>query len=109
MYQYYVKIVPTRYKGLNKKEIESNQYSVTEHMRHLSPGSGKGLPGLYFYYEISPVQAEFEEKRRGSFFSFITNVCALVGGAFSVMGIVEVFVCWFATKWLASYSPDLIR
>ena len=92
MYQYYIKVVPTRYKGLNKKEIESNQYSVTEHMRHLSPGSGKGLPGLYFYYEVSPVQAIFEEKRMSNFLSFLTNVCAIVGGAFSVMGIVDVLV-----------------
>ncbi len=40
MYQYYVKVVPTRYKYLAGNEIESNQYAVTEHMRHLSPGSG---------------------------------------------------------------------
>lgn len=92
MYQYYIKVVPTRYQGLNKNEIESNQYSVTEHMRHLSPGSGKGLPGLYFYYEVSPVQAIFEERRKSNFFSFLTNVCAIVGGAFSVMGIVDVLL-----------------
>jgi endoplasmic reticulum-Golgi intermediate compartment protein 3 len=40
MYQYYVKVVPTKYKYITGKEIESNQYAVTEHMRHLSPGSG---------------------------------------------------------------------
>jgi hypothetical protein len=92
MYQYYIKVVPTTYKALGKAPIESNQYSVTEHMRHLSPGSGRGLPGIYFYYELSPVQAKFEEKRRGKFLSFITNVCAIVGGAFSVMGIVDALV-----------------
>jgi hypothetical protein len=42
MYQYYVKVVPTRYKGLGGAEIESNQYAVTEHMRHLSPGEYAG-------------------------------------------------------------------
>ena len=94
MYQYFIKVVPTRYQGLHKKEIESNQYSVTEHMRHLSPGSGKGLPGLYFYYEVSPVQAIFEERRKNKFLSFLTNVCAIVGGAFSVMGIVDVLVSY---------------
>jgi hypothetical protein len=45
MYQYYVKVVPTTYKPLRGKEIISNQFAVTEHLRHLSPGSGRGLPG----------------------------------------------------------------
>eukprot|EP01041_Mallomonas_annulata_P001094 gene1094-2128_t len=86
MYQYYIKVVPTRYKRADGSEVESNQYSVTEHLRHLAPGSGRGLPGLYFYYEVSPIQAVFQEKRKG-FLPFLTSVCAIVGGAFTVMGI----------------------
>ena len=92
MYQYYVKVVPTRYKALySQTEIQSNQYSVTEHMSHLSPGSGRGLPGVYFYYEVSPIQALFEEKR-GGVMGFLTSCCAIVGGAFSVMGLVDIFL-----------------
>ena len=92
MYQYYIKVVPTRYKALGDAvEIESNQYAVTEHMRHLSPGSGRGLPGVYFYYELSPIQASFEEKR-GGLLRFLTSVCAIVGGMFTVMGLVDGFV-----------------
>ena len=34
-------------------------------MSHLSPGSGRGLPGIYFHYEVSPIHAIFEEKRGG--------------------------------------------
>lgn len=99
MYQYYIKIVPTHYQALGKLPIESNQYSVTEHMRHLSPGSGRGLPGLYFYYEISPISALVRERRRGSFFPFLTSCCAILGGVFTVMGLVDVvlgsLVAWF--------------
>ena len=47
------------------------QYSVTEHMSHLSPGSGRGLPGIYFHYEVSPIHAIFEEKRGGMYFVFM--------------------------------------
>jgi hypothetical protein len=92
MHQYYVKVVPTRYRELGKKEdIISNQYSVTEHLRHLAPGSGRGLPGVYFYYETSPVQAVFEEQRGGGggFMRLLTNVAAIVGGTFTVMGLVD--------------------
>ena len=89
MYQYYIKVVPTKYKKYNDvNEIESNQYAVTEHLRHLSPGSGRGLPGVYFYYELSPVLAVFEETR-GTFLRFITSVCAILGGLFTVMGLVD--------------------
>ena len=43
MYQYYMKVVPTTYTYLHGKEnIESNQFSVTEHLRHVNPGSGRG-------------------------------------------------------------------
>ena len=91
MHQYYVKVVPTTYKKLGAVHaIESNQYSVTEHSRHLSPASDRGLPGVYFYYEISPVQAAFEEKRSTRTLArFVTSVCAIVGGLFTVMGLVE--------------------
>ena len=99
MYQYYIKVVPTRYKALGKAEFESNQYSVTEHVRHLSPGSGRGLPGIYFYYEISPISALIKEKRKGALLPFITSCCAILGGVFTVMGLVDVilgsFVAWF--------------
>ena len=98
MYQYYIKVVPTRYKGYKKRIIESNQYAVTEHMRHVSPGSGRGLPGVYFYYEVSPVEAVFEEKYKGSIWQFLTSVCAIVGGSFVVMGLVDVFVQYFGEK-----------
>lgn len=104
MYQYYIKIVPTRYQALGKSEIESNQYAVTEHLRHLSPGSGRGLPGVYFYYEISPISATVTEKRRGSILPFLTSCCAILGGVFTVMGLVDVclgsVIAWFQTKLL---------
>lgn len=35
-------VVPTRYRFLNGTVIQTNQYSVTEHLRHVNPGSGRG-------------------------------------------------------------------
>eukprot|EP00981_Chlorochromonas_danica_P012319 scaffold4815_cov184-Ochromonas_danica.AAC.7 len=94
MYQYFVKVVPTQYKQLGKEVIQSNQYTVTEHMSRLAPGSGRGLPGVYFFYEVSPIQALIEEKER-SWLHFITSVCAIVGGAYSLMGIVDAALVYF--------------
>uniref|UniRef100_A0A7S0GAV9 Endoplasmic reticulum vesicle transporter C-terminal domain-containing protein n=1 Tax=Proboscia inermis TaxID=420281 RepID=A0A7S0GAV9_9STRA len=88
MYQYYITIVPTMYKFLDGRVTETNQFHVTEHMRHVNPGSGRGLPGVFFFYEFSPLHVVFEESRRG-WTHFFTGVCAAVGGVFTVMGIFD--------------------
>uniref|UniRef100_A0A7S4IKK9 Endoplasmic reticulum vesicle transporter C-terminal domain-containing protein n=1 Tax=Odontella aurita TaxID=265563 RepID=A0A7S4IKK9_9STRA len=88
MYQYYVQVVPTVYRKLDGTEIATNQYSVTEHMRHVTPGSGRGLPGVFIFYEVSALHVEMEEYRRG-WIRFLTSVCAAVGGVFTVMGMAD--------------------
>lgn len=91
MYQYYIKIVPTLYKFLNGTTIQTNQYSVTEHMRHVSPSSNRGLPGVYFFYEVSALHVEIEEHRQG-WIRFLTSVAAVIGGVFSAMGAADGFM-----------------
>lgn len=46
MHQYYLQVVPTEYRYLNGTVVRTNQYSVTEHTRNVSPGSNRGLPGV---------------------------------------------------------------
>lgn len=88
MFQYYLQVVPTKYSFLNGTTIETFQYSVTEHTRHVNPGSNRGLPGVFFFYEVSALHVEFEEYVRG-WTHFFTGVCAAVGGAFTVMGMLD--------------------
>mmetsp|Transcript_6945 Transcript_6945/g.14291 ORF Transcript_6945/g.14291 Transcript_6945/m.14291 type:complete len:411 (+) Transcript_6945:81-1313(+) len=89
MYQYYFKIVPTLVKFRNGTSIQTNQYSVTEHMRHVNPGSGRGLPGVFFFYEISPLHVEIVEGYRKGYIAFFTSVCAIVGGVVTTMGLLD--------------------
>lgn len=91
MYQYYIQIVPTLYKFLNGTTIQTSQYSVTEHMRHVTPGSDRGLPGVYFFYEVSALHVEIEEELLG-YSRFLTSVAAVVGGFVSVMKMADAFV-----------------
>ena len=86
------KIVPTRYKFLNGTVIETNQYSVTEHLRHVNPGGGRGLPGVFFFYEISPLHVEITESYRKGWIAFFTSVCAIVGGVVTIMGMIDQFL-----------------
>ena len=45
IYQYFLKVVSTEFKYHTGKVLDTNQFSVTEHFRPVSPRSGKGFPG----------------------------------------------------------------
>merc|ERR1711998_297774 len=91
MFQYFVKIVPTKYEKVNSEVLNSNQYSVTYHFRGLDQAAGRGLPGVFVFYDLSPIMCTFTETRP-SFATFLTSVCAIVGGVFTVAGIVDKMV-----------------
>lgn len=90
MYQYFIKVVPTTYEHYSGSVLNTNQFSVTEHFKPISGGS-HGLPGVFFMYELSPIMVKFQEHRR-SFAHFLTGVCAIVGGVFTVAGLVDSFI-----------------
>ena len=67
----------------------TNQFSVTQHMKYIRFDRGQhGLPGVFFMYDISPMMIRVYEERR-SFMHFLTGVCAIVGGVFTVAGMVD--------------------
>ena len=98
-------MVPTLYRFLNGTTIQTNQYSVTEHLRHVNPGSGRGLPGVFFFYEVSPLHVEISEVYRKGWIAFFTSVCAIVGGVVTVMGMFDHFL--FAST--RDKTPNLAR
>jgi len=95
MYQYYLKIVPTRYRKINGQSINTNQYSVTTHKKAVTQKLGDtGLPGVFFMFEISPILVQMKESRR-SFTHFLTGVCAIIGGIFTVAGMIDSLIFSF--------------
>ncbi|KVI10936.1 endoplasmic reticulum-Golgi intermediate compartment protein 3-like [Cynara cardunculus var. scolymus] len=90
MYQYFIKVVPTIYTNIRGYKIQSNQFSVTEHYKSREMGQ-RSLPGVFFFYDLSPIKVTFTETH-ASFLHFMTNVCAIVGGIFTVAGIVDSFI-----------------
>ncbi|XP_070533069.1 endoplasmic reticulum-Golgi intermediate compartment protein 3-like isoform X2 [Ptychodera flava] len=93
MYQYFVKIVPTTYTNINGHSTRSNQFSCTKHEKvvstSLASASGEhGLPGVFVLYEFAPIMVKYTEKHR-SFMHFLTGVCAIVGGVFTVAGLID--------------------
>lgn len=89
MFQYYIKIVPTSYVNLDGSVIHSNQFSVTKHKKVVSVMSGEsGMPGAFFQYELSPLMVKYTEKRQ-SLGHFLTNICAIVGGVYTVASLID--------------------
>ena len=90
VYQYRLSVVPARYKsgGINARVVDSNDYSVTDHYRGFDPTQTQSLPGLFFFYDLSPLRVEIEERRMG-FFQFLSNVAAIIGGVSAVMTIID--------------------
>lgn len=81
-------VVPTIFKGVRGRTIDSNQFSVTEHFKGSDLGLFQSITGVYFFYDLSPIKVTFTEEHV-SFFHFLTNVCAIIGGVFTVAGILD--------------------
>jgi len=92
MYEYFVQVVPTIYESSWGSVTNTNQYSVTEYTQKvmLFQGSG-GVPGLFFMYELSPIIVDFKASSI-SFLHFLTNLCAIIGGVYTVASLVDSFV-----------------
>ncbi|CAG9767894.1 unnamed protein product [Ceutorhynchus assimilis] len=92
MFQYHIKIVPTSYVKKDGSVIHSNQFSVTKHQKVVSIMSGEsGMPGVFFQYELSPLMVKYTEHER-SLGHFLTNVCAIIGGVYTVAGLLDTFL-----------------
>ncbi|XP_076764323.1 endoplasmic reticulum-Golgi intermediate compartment protein 3 [Xylocopa sonorina] len=89
MFYHYIKIVPTTYVRADGSTLLTNQFSVTRHARQVSLFSGEsGMPGIFFNYELSPLMVKYTEKAK-SFGHFATNTCAIIGGVFTVAGLID--------------------
>ena len=82
-FEYYIKVVPTTYKTLRGDEYYVHQFTANS-----NEYKAEGTPAVYFRYDLSPVTVKFSQVQE-SFFHFIVQVCAIVGGVFTVAGLIE--------------------
>lgn len=48
--------MPTIYQDIRNRTILTNQYSVTEHFKQSDVPTGHQLPGVFFFYDLSPIK-----------------------------------------------------
>jgi len=93
LFSYRIKLVPTIFTDFSGNHRYTHQYSVNHNSGGMMVRGGHlmGLPGVFFNYDFSPFMILRQERyKRVS--AFVTSICAIVGGAFSLASIVEMFL-----------------
>jgi len=88
--RYFLKVVPTTYEFIGGSSVHTNQFSVTQYFKSLTADSESTMmPCISFVFELTPLKVRKTERRGGSFFSFFTRSAAVIGGVFTVAGILD--------------------
>lgn len=98
-FTYFTKIVPTRFEYLNNEFIETTQYSSTYHAKPIAGGksdfgnfdffSRGGIPGVFFFLEMSPLKVINHERFKLSYSNFILNCVTAIGGILAVGTVLD--------------------
>lgn len=97
--KHYLKVVPFQYVFLDEDRQHTYLYKANYNEyrpRKKEWYEGKAdayidtelVPNAVFYYDISPVMVVVNEETQ-SFASFVTKICAVIGGIYTVIGLVD--------------------
>jgi len=81
--EHHVNVMPTSFETPGAPPIETYQFTATSHFR-----TRDTLPSLLVSYDVSPIHAHIVDKAE-AFSDFVVSLCAIVGGAVSVFGILD--------------------
>jgi len=84
--EHHINIMPTSVRvvsAMTARVLETFQFTATSHAR-----TRDTLPSLIISYDVSPIQANIKEEHK-PWSEFIVSLCAIVGGAFSLFGIID--------------------
>ncbi|OVA11129.1 Thioredoxin-like fold [Macleaya cordata] len=85
--EHYLQVVKTEVVS-RKSSWEYKLVEEYEYTAHSSLAQSTHIPVAKFHFELSPMQVLITENSK-SFSHFITNVCAIIGGVFTVAGILD--------------------
>lgn len=87
-HEYVMRVVPTTYEDIGGTKLVAYQYTYA-YRSHISFGhGGRVIPALWFKYDLNPITVRYHETRP-PLYHFLTTVCAIVGGTFTVAGIID--------------------
>ncbi|KAK2143437.1 hypothetical protein LSH36_840g02016 [Paralvinella palmiformis] len=89
-HDYFLKVVPTVYQDITGRQT-LHPYQYTYAYRDWIYYGRDGVmrsPAVWFRFDIQPITVKYTERRR-PLYGFLTTVCAIVGGTFTVAGIID--------------------
>jgi hypothetical protein len=93
IYEYYLKVVPTTY-----VDLQGNKYNVHQFTsNHNENEADIMIPTLYFRYDISPILVKIVQYKEEPFHFFV-QICAIIGGVFTVTGILDTMLNRLTTR-----------
>ncbi|KAM4892636.1 endoplasmic reticulum-Golgi intermediate compartment protein 1 isoform 6-T10 [Sylvia borin] len=97
-HDYILKIVPTVYEDMSGKQRYSYQYTVANKEYVAYSHTGRIIPAIWFRYDLSPITVKYTERRQ-PLYRFITSICAIIGGTFTVAGILDSCIFTASEAW----------
>jgi len=85
-YVHYLKLVTSTYKKTGRPDIHLYKYSA-----HSNEYEDPVVPSVMIRYDLSPMSLVVTESHM-PFYHFITNACAIIGGVFTVIGLIDSMV-----------------
>ncbi|XP_063719728.1 endoplasmic reticulum-Golgi intermediate compartment protein 1-like [Symsagittifera roscoffensis] len=89
-FEYHLKIVPTVYshgQGTNS-ELHGYQFTALKKIFETNAHGMRIMPAIWFKYQLTPITVKYALRAK-PFYHFLTTVCAIVGGTFTVAGIID--------------------
>lgn len=84
---YYLNVVPSRHIA-GSQITESYRYSVMYSQREVKNTTKKGVPGIHFYYDFSPMTV-VSQRPPPSLINLMNPMAGIIGGAFSFAAIID--------------------
>jgi len=92
---HYLKVVTKVIKHQSKRLHDTIAYKYTVHSNRYD--SKDGVPAIEFTYDLSPISIVLEQERM-PVYRFITSSCAIIGGVFTVIGLLENIIHYTAAQ-----------
>ncbi|XP_008102896.1 endoplasmic reticulum-Golgi intermediate compartment protein 1 isoform X4 [Anolis carolinensis] len=97
-HDYILKIVPTVYEDMSGKQQYPFQYTVANKEYVVYSHTGRITPAIWFRYDLTPITLKYIERRQ-PLYRFITTICAIIGGTFTVAGIFDSCIFTASEAW----------
>lgn len=88
-HEYFLKIVPSHVEdGGGNKIHQAYQYTYAHRQVYQMGHGNPNIPVIIFRHDLNPISVRYILRRK-PLYSFLTTICAIIGGTFTVAGIFD--------------------